>query len=191
MKRNSRFDRAVNLVMAGVLLALAILSASAPQPALAAAACKTYYTVKANDTTSKIAQRYGLKFGEIAKANSMKPPYELEEGQELCIPYSGDEDEVESKVDSKVKLSVVATGDKIFITITNTEDKSAYYAKVREASVGAGGWHKLGEIKVSKKNESVKATFSVPKTLQSSVYLSVCVKNATSDKLNCNTVVNL
>jgi LysM repeat protein len=157
----------------------------------AAAACKTYYTVKANDTNTKIAQRYGVKFGEIAKANDLTSPYKLEEGQELCIPYSGDEDEEESKVDSKVKLSVVAAGDRIFITITNTDDKSAYYAKVRDASVGAGGFHKLGEIKVSKKNESVKATFNVPKTIQNSLYLNVCVKNATSDKLNCKTVVNL
>lgn len=44
------------------------------------------YTVKAGDTLSGIAQRFGVPMDAIAKANNLSDPNRLQIGQELVIP---------------------------------------------------------------------------------------------------------
>jgi LysM repeat protein len=44
------------------------------------------HTVKSGDTLSSIAQKYGVKLGDIAAANSIPDPQKIRLGQELVIP---------------------------------------------------------------------------------------------------------
>ena len=102
-------------VMAGAILVLAVAlfllpgllnlggagtaapgaSASAPAasrapsraPTVAPAPTATVYTIKKNETLSKIATRYGLTLQELLAANpDIKNPNKVGEGQQIIIP---------------------------------------------------------------------------------------------------------
>lgn len=83
------------LAVAAALLALLIqpVAASAfkaiEQPATAAYSDGFWYTVKAGDTLSSIARRYGTTVDAIARANHLKNPNYIRVGQKLWIPGSG------------------------------------------------------------------------------------------------------
>lgn len=59
------------------------LAAPAAQPVTEAS---TSYTVQAGDTLSRIASRFGVTIDEIAEANNIENPNEIEVGQVLTIP---------------------------------------------------------------------------------------------------------
>jgi LysM repeat protein len=44
------------------------------------------YTVRKGDTLAKIANTLGVKYNDLAKANSIKDPKKLQEGQKLKVP---------------------------------------------------------------------------------------------------------
>jgi LysM repeat protein len=72
-------------------IALSSLLVTLPQPAQAAgykAPCQTYYTVQAGDTTSSIANKFGIRWLYIYNANNLKGAAgpELKVGISLCIP---------------------------------------------------------------------------------------------------------
>lgn len=46
------------------------------------------YKVKKNDTITSIGNKLGVPWKQLAKANHLKPPYNLESGQELRVPPS-------------------------------------------------------------------------------------------------------
>jgi hypothetical protein len=44
------------------------------------------YRVELDDTVMTIANRYGVVWQDLVKANRLKPPYDLKPGQRLLIP---------------------------------------------------------------------------------------------------------
>jgi LysM repeat protein len=169
-----------------VLLLTMILSAL-PQPAQAAT-CASYYTVKEGDTPTKIAQKFDLKWREIADANNLEYPYDLEVGQRLCIPpKDSDEDDEDA---TKFKWNVTASKTSITITLSGLSVKKAgFNVRARNAQTGVGGWIRLGHFK-AKKNTSYKIVYSIPKELMKVLYIQVCLKNVTTDELACKIVVH-
>jgi LysM repeat protein len=179
----AQVSRIRNLLLS-VLLIVAFLAAALPQPAKAAATCVYYYTVKKGDTRSKIAHRYSLRWREIATANNLEEPYNLEVGQKLCIPAQGS-----SSSSSTVTMSVSNFGNLVKVTLSNPSHRTVYNIKMRSTNVSIGGWYKLGRIRVLK-NATGTALFSVPKDLKGAIWISVCAKNATTDELLCKTIVH-
>jgi LysM repeat protein len=53
------------------------------------------YTVKAGDTLSEIAGKYGLDYRELARSNNIENPDEIDVGQEIELPVGGSESPVE------------------------------------------------------------------------------------------------
>lgn len=47
------------------------------------------YVVQNGDFLGKIAAKHGVKYGDLAKANNLNPPYALKVGQTLVIPAGG------------------------------------------------------------------------------------------------------
>jgi LysM repeat protein len=186
--RNHRIPRP-GFVAVSLMLVLAVLAAAVPLRggAALAASCDLTHVVKEGETTGQIAHRYDMKWSEIAKENSLKPPYELEAGQQLCIP-TGDDDE--PKAATKAVISVTVAGGHVFITVDKFSARSVLTLKARAANVGVGGWSKLGTIKVDK-NEKLSTVFSLPSTLRDDTYINVCLKNVTTDELTCRTTVNI
>jgi LysM repeat protein len=167
------------------LIVLSMLLGAFPRPALAAT-CETYYTVKPGDTKTSIAKKFGLDWLDIADANDMDSTDKPVVGDRLCIPYKNDEDQA----NPNMRLRVGVTHTALTLTITGLSDKKAVFiVRVRDARVSIGGFYKLGRMK-AKKSSTNKATFAIPKELNKTLYLQVCVKNSTTDEMICRTVVH-
>lgn len=173
-------------------LCLGLVMASFPQPALAAT-CVSYYTVQAGDTTQKIAKNHGLKWSQIAIANGLKQPYRLEVDQSLCIPPQDSPAERSqagtTAVTKQTKLTVLLTNDLLEVTLGGLSRKGVYTVKVRDSDVSVGGWYKLANLKIDRK-ETVTAVYRLPREVSDAPWISVCLKNGTTDELICQTVVN-
>ncbi|HEY5671302.1 MAG TPA: LysM peptidoglycan-binding domain-containing protein [Anaerolineales bacterium] len=170
-----------------ILIILAMVLGAFPNAAQAAT-CDTYYTVKSGDTKTKIAKLYKIKWREIAEANDLEEPYNLKVGQKLCIPYNADDDE--ELANPKLRLRVSATHTIVTLTLSGLSDKKAVFiVRMRDATIGIGGWQKLGRIKL-KKNSTSKETFRIPKEFKNTLYLRVCIKNSSTDELTCQVVLH-
>lgn len=187
MKATVPSRRSFRLIALGLCLAmtLALVAAAIPRPALAAT-CVAYYVVRKGDTTARIAHTFDLKWKQIAVANDLDQPYELEVGQRLCIPPEDSRTEP-GVVTSKTKMAVSATSTRVAITLSGLSTKSVFYVKVRDASVDVRGWYKIGTFKIGKNAERTYS-YAVPKELASATFLTVCLKNATTDELICRNV---
>ena len=174
-----------------IFLMLSLIAAALPQPVQAQVTCVTYHTVKAGDTTPKIAKTYDLKWKEIALANKLTYPYNLKVGQRLCIPPKGafGADPGAAPTSPSAKVTITAINGWIHITASNAAAKNVYIAKVRRTEVGVGGWHKLGVVRLPK-TTTIKQSFPVPTELRRAVYLTVCLKNATTDEMICRSIIN-
>jgi LysM repeat protein len=170
-----------------VLIVLSVLLAALPQP-VQAATCASYYYVKAGDTTVSIAQHFGLKWREIAKANKLEYPYKLKVGQRLCIPPK--ETEEESEDATKFKVTINATRSTIIVTVSGLNVKKATFnVRARNANTGVGGWTLLGRLR-AKKSTTTRMLYAVPDELQKVTFIQVCLKNVTTDELDCKTIVH-
>jgi LysM repeat protein len=173
-------------------LCLGLIAASFPQPALAATCVSTYF-VRAGDTTPKIAKTFGLKWSQIAIANDLKQPYRLDVGQSLCIPPQDSPTERSqagtTTVTKQTKLTVLLTNDLLEVTLGGLSRKGVYTVKVRDSDASVGGWYKLANLKIDRK-ETVTAVYRLPQELSDIAWISVCLKNGTTDELICQTVVN-
>lgn len=163
-------------MVASAILILAVILAALPQQ-VNAASCKAYYTVQEGDKTGTIASKYGLKWIEIAAANNLSKPYELEEGQQLCIPFK-------YSVSLKNNIAVRNTNNLIKITASDFPTSGSYYVKVRDITAGQGQWYKLGNMKINK-NRTVTSEYLLPKQLNSSIFFQLCLKNGTTNEVFC------
>jgi LysM repeat protein len=176
-------------IFLAIVVAVTALAVALPQPAQAAA-CDSYYFVRAGDTTVSIAQHFDMKWGVIAKANKLKYPYDLEVGQRLCIPPKDTDDDDEDEDETKFKYTATATRSAITITVSGLSTKKAVFnVRARNATGSVGGWVLLGRIKV-KKGSTTKVIYTIPTELRNLLYIQVCLKNVTTDTLTCKTVVH-
>jgi LysM repeat protein len=161
------------------ILVLAVIAAALPQQ-VNAASCKTFHTVQKGDKTGTIARMYGLKWIEIAAANNLSRPYELEEGQQLCIPFK-------YSVSLKNNIAIRNVNNLVRITASDFSTSGSYYVKVRDITAGPGQWYKLGNMKINK-NRTVTSDYLLPKQLNNSIVFQVCLKNGTDNELICKNV---
>jgi LysM repeat protein len=187
----------ITILALSLFIAIALLMVFLPQPAQAAT-CVAYYVVQEGDTTPKIAHTYGLKWGEIADANDLNPGDKLVVGTRLCIPEGGDDKSSSTgggtstylpETDSKAKFSVSISGGKMYLHLTKFSINHVYLVKVRDAHVGIDGWEKLEKVKI-KKSTTYNLVMNVPKDLRDTLFLSVCLKDQSSDELVCRTAIN-
>ncbi len=162
------------------MMLLSVFTAALPHPALAKTSCDSYYKVREGDTSSSIAHTFGLKWKDIALANNIKDPSKLKVGQILCIP---------PKPYTTETVFVTVIGRKVQITASGFSTKSLFYVKVRDGYGGLGDWYKIGGLKIEK-NKKVTETYLLPKELSKAKFITVGLKNATTDELITRTVVH-
>jgi murein DD-endopeptidase MepM/ murein hydrolase activator NlpD len=170
-----------------LLLAVAILVTALPQPVQAAsdsttAACASTHIVVKGETTASIANLYGMPWGDIARANSLKKPYNLNPGQKLCIPYK------KGQTPIKGTITITSKGDKLTINASNFKDTFVYFVKAKDVLANNAPWFKIGGLTVAKNKKVQTTTYTLPKDLRKSTVLSVCLKNVYSDDLTCYSV---
>ena len=165
------------------MLALAMLAAAFPQTAQAAT-CSAYYTVKSGDTTNMIAHTYGLTWKQIAMANNIKSPYKLKVGQTLCIPAQGGTAAVQPG-----KMTAIANGNGLRVNMSNFDRRYIWIVKVKDTRTPLGTDYKVGQMVVPGKT-TVSGFFNLPQALRKTPFLTVCVKNSTTDEKICQQITH-
>lgn len=184
-----------NLLLRGLslMLALALLAGALPatvQAAAPAVTCAQNYTVKAGDTLTSIAATYGVTLTELANANNLKDPYTIYVGQVLCIPATATSTTTSGSTTTSTsgqKLTIERDEKSVVITLSGFPKKSVYYVKGKNAARGDYKWYKFGRVKTGKTG-SATVTLKLPKSLRQTDVLLMCLKNAVTDAVVCQTV---
>jgi hypothetical protein len=169
------------------LTAIMLLGVVAPgfsSPALAAPAalvCTATHTVKANETLSSVAKKYGVTVDALAAANGLKTTATLYKGQKLCIPPSTKSE--------PAALNVQASKGMVTVSGSGLTKSKPYVLKVKEGDLGI--WYVLGRISSTKDGTLLAKNFPLPKDLRSRMYLTVCLKNQISNQLTCKKVFHI
>lgn len=181
-----------------LFLAMALLAGVLPQIALAAPApsvaqtCSKYHTVASGDTLSSISVTYDISVTELATANNLTQPYTLVIGQRLCIPGSATTTPTGTSSGSSSKktgFTVERQGNNLVIKASNYPKKSNFYVKLKKGRLSsAEPWLKLGILR-TKKNTEVTRSFKLPKSFYDAPQFQVCLKNAKSDAISCQSFV--
>jgi hypothetical protein len=168
------------------LLALAALLAgifAALQPAPAQAAlCAAYHVVVKGETLKSIAKYYGVNYKVLAKENDLNVNEPLVKGDKLCIPKGG-------LGEPNMNLTITAKGGKVFISVSSLTREDKYLAKVREGD--SGPWTNLGRFSSGVKGTVKQISYLLPDKLKKKLYLTVCLKNLSTNALTCRPVLNV
>lgn len=177
LKRNTLRAMALIIVMAFVLAALPSGTLAATEPK-----CKSTYTVNTGDNLSQIANKNGVTWQALAKANDIESPYIIYSGQKLCIPAGTTSSG--SSGSTTTTFSTVKSGGDLTVKVSSFPAYSVYYVKVDDAKKSGLNWYKVGVLRVDKDKTGDK-TFTLPASLKSSSSLNVCLKNVYTDALVC------
>ena len=169
-----------------IVLALSMLVAAVPQPALAAGTstvpCAEHYKVKDTDTKSSIADSFGMKWLPIAVANQLTPNAKLVVGSTLCIPTKQ-----WAASYGRGTMSASAAGKKLSVKMEGFSMGGIWNVRVKDASNSVQGYFKVGRIAVPAK-ASVTAIYPLPQALLTTPRLKVCVTNSATSVTICQTI---
>jgi hypothetical protein len=182
-KRIPRYTGSLAII---ALLALGMVAATFPQPALAAGAttapCVDYYIVKNKDTKGSIAESIGFKWWQIAAANNMLPAAKLVVGKRLCIPTK----EWVANAHQGT-MTAAATGKELTVKMSDFSARSTWNVKVKDATGGVTSYFKVGRIIATQKG-SVIGVYNLPQDLLKTPMLKVCVTNAGATQTICTVI---
>jgi LysM repeat protein len=181
-----------------VVLAITLMAGSFPVLVNAAPLikneCAFNYQVRHDDTLGKIAKRNAVKAVDLVRANNIKKPYTIFVGQNLCIPNiskKGLQDIGAGFRNAKAAYFIVEWVNRgVRITIYNVPNRNSYYVRVANPSDTDSSSIKVGVLNI-RKNGPAAHTYRLPKELQGSNNLQVCIKNVNTNTLMCNSLNNL
>lgn len=194
-EQNPKYQPGFIAKVLAFLLTLALIAGAFPQVAVAAPApsttvtCVKYHNVESGDTLSAISVKYDVSIAELAAANNLQEPYTLFVGQRLCIPGSTTSTTTTTTTSStKTGWTATREGNYLVITVTNFPKKANYYVKIKKGILAVNApWVKIG-IYRTKKNTDVTRYFRLPKNFTEPALFTVCLKNAKTDAVLCQTI---
>ena len=186
------------------LLILTLLAVMLPQPAAAQsttqAPCAVRHTVKAGETLSSIAYQYGVTYLDVAEANDLQAPYVLQIGQILCIPggtrpqdtpkvTSSTTDSVGSySITKNPNLKVYPGFSSVWVKVNRMRVTTVYNVRINNTCQLAN-YITIGSLRTDK-NGNYEGFFPLPKSFAFPRVVTVCIKDATTDKTTCESVYN-
>ncbi len=182
MKHKSLSRFALSLLLAIAILVTALPQAVQAESNTSTATCASTHIVLKGETTSSIANLYGMPWGDIARANNLKKPYNINPGDKLCIPYK------KGATPLKGTIAITAKGDKLTIKASNFKDTFLFFVKAKDALANNAPWYRIGGLTVTKGKKTQTTTYTLPKDLRKTTVLSVCLKNVYTDDLTCYSV---
>lgn len=194
-EQSQRYQSSFVAKALAILLTLALVAGAFPQVGVAAPApsttvtCARYHTVESGDTLSAISVKYDVSIAELAAANNLKEPYTLFVGQRLCIPGTASSTTTTTTTASKkTDWSASREGNYLIISVTNFPKKANYYVKIKKGILAVKEpWVKIGIFR-TKKNTDVTRYFKLPKNFTEPTVFTVCIKNAKTDAVQCQTI---
>ena len=178
----STFLRTIWMALS-IVLVLSLLAVALPQPVQAAtdATCVKTHTVKENETLRRIARTYEVRLWQLARANDIDDPYApLTVGDKLCIPG-----EVTFSTKSYWTATFSTKGE-VKIIGQGFKKTAPFILKVRENA-------DTKQYKITKLVTTTTGTFKdtkylVPKDLRDNPYLFICLKDGTTDAIQCKQI---
>jgi murein DD-endopeptidase MepM/ murein hydrolase activator NlpD len=183
LKKHQLAFRLFTIALTAIML-MGILAPGFSSPAQAAPAalvCTATHTVKAGETLSSIANKYGVSVSALASANGLSTTATVHKGQRLCIPPS--------TKNEPAALNVQASKGMVTISGSGLTKSRPYLIKVKEGDLGI--WYVLGRISSTKDGSLLAKNFTLPKELRYRTYLTVCLKNQISNQLTCKKVFHM
>jgi len=148
--------------------------------------------VRTGDSLTGIANIYGFDWQVIAELNNLKAPYKLYPGQWLCLPAAVGA-EAASGTHPPYKLprfTARVANNIVHIQTFNYPEKSVNRVKIADNQVPYGYiWFNLGDLRIQK-NGNKQASYDLPAGLKKTPKLLVCLKDASTDALNCQATTN-
>jgi hypothetical protein len=147
-----------------------------------AATCQATYTVKRGDTLSRIGQKWGVAWREIAAANNIKAPWRIYTGSKLCIPTGTTTTPVTPKPPKTGRIptfsiSAVVRDNNVTIQTANFPANTKF-----DVRMGAFGTAGVGGTLVttidSGAGGSFSATYSIPASLQGSRRIAIRLESS-------------
>ena len=194
-EKSEKPTRRIAMIAVSLLMVLSLLAVMLPQQGAGAVGlavtCSTYHTVASGETLSSISVKYDVSVQEIASANDLKEPYQIFVGQRLCIPGN-------PVVTSTAGAASTATGPDftlkegsdpytLEIATVGYPAKSPYYVRISRSD-SPSLTAKLGTMKTNKSGVA-KRTFRIPNKFRTAPLVSICLKNAYTDKVQCKSYV--
>jgi LysM repeat protein len=184
---DNRLLRAGKLALVG-LLALAMLASALPQPVQAAVEanvpCTSNYVVLKGDTTTSIANKFNVRWWEIAKANNMPKSTKPKVGQTLCIPLQGWASQTMAGT-----MAAFSQSYRLVVSVSGFDTRYLWSVNVKDTTGNVPGNFKVGRM-VIPANTKVTQAFLLPKELRNTSYLTVCLKNLTTNDKVCRYIIH-
>ena len=186
-----------------LLVILTIFAAWQPQPAAAAtttqAPCAVRHTVKAGETLSSIAFEYGVTYLDIAEANKLSAPYVLQIGQILCIPGGTRPQDTPKATSSTTgtginsitknpNLKIYSGFSSVWVKVNRMGSTKVYNVRINNAC-SLSNYVTIGSLRTDR-NGNYEGYFPLPKWFVYPRVVSVCLKDATTDKTTCESAYN-
>jgi len=186
------------------LLILTLLAVLLPQPVLAQtttqAPCAVRHSVKAGETLSSIAELYGVTYLDVAEANDLQAPYVLQIGQILCIPggtrpqdtpkaTSSTTDSVGSNsITKNPNLKIYPGFSSVWVKVVRMRTTNVYNVRINN-SCQLANYVTIGSLRTDK-NGNYEGFFPLPRWYAYPRVVTVCIKDATTDKTTCESAYN-
>ena len=173
------FARSKRLIVVFAVLVLFVLTAAAPQSAMAAVdGCRTSHKVVAGDYLYKIAVLYDVDYMQIATLNELKNPNLIFVGQVLCISTTETISVNTGGSDSSIKMYATAVVEDETVSLVGKllTPNSRYQVYLSNYKQDPAIQYLAGEVKTDSSGAFTK-TFSIPKRLIDVPLLRVVVKN--------------
>ncbi len=173
------------VVVMSFFLAITLFVSALPQYSAGAVTCKFKHKVQQGETLIYIGDLYGVDWLKIADASKLSPPYTITAGQVLCIPEgtkpSGSTTETTSTTAGAI-LQVSPGLSQVLVSVENFPKKTAYFVRISSASSNVN--YRLGQF-VTNKEGDFTDWFRVPAFIRRTPQMTLCVKNAWTDKVSC------
>lgn len=181
--------RKIQIIGIVLILALAALLPAVQSPTMAAS-CQANYTVKRGDYLSRIAQKWGVNWRDLAAANNIHRPWTIYPGQVLCIPQAGSVTPTPAKPPKTGKVptfSIAAVVKDTSVTIQTANFPANTKFDVRMGAYGTAGVNGTYVTTIDSGNGGAfSATYTIPAGLQGSRRIAIRLESKTSGYFSYN-----
>lgn len=162
-------------LLALVLVIALVAALPAFQSPGLAATCQANYTVKRGDTLSRIGQKWGVGWREVASANNIKSPWTIYTGQTLCIPGSSTPAQPNNPKPAAIPtFTITAVVKDSSVTILTANFPANTRFDVRMGAFGTAGVNGALVTTIdSGKGGAFSGTYTIPAALQGSKRIAI------------------
>jgi hypothetical protein len=95
----------------------------------------------------------------------------------------------DSKPDPNAVFTTFLKNNRVYINLAAPKEDVKFRVRVKDASRSMPKWYELGTLLTDRK-EAKTGIFPLPAALKKTLYIDVCLKNQSSNRLTCKKIFN-